>query len=304
MEHNLIISAITERIDMGSRNYGKRTSIIPVTEMAEGSVWIAYECDGQVNPNNPDDTVHLEWLITIDKLDADHLEFTFEGKQYTLNRHWQVLGTMSYGLPNPYISESARFIFYFATDQGEENDYSKLLKIREIMAKNYDEGHLWMNIPFAREALHLMKERGASIDRDKAKAFCEEVLEAPYIDEKDTPRLFLSYLDYFHCLWNSTYYEDSCTYHLLQTIDHEMTDEKFIEMTKSYRSLLFDPIQRTPQWENVIYDVERECHEILKDEPRHMGFCHRYWSVKREVLAKRGIEWKSPQAMNPRVRFD
>jgi hypothetical protein len=68
--------------------------------------------------------------------------------------------------------------------------------------------------------------------------------------------------------------------------------------------LKVDPVQATPEWEEVIYDVEKELDEELKDEPRCMGFCHSYWSAKRAALARRGIEWRSPSAMNPRVMFD
>jgi hypothetical protein len=68
--------------------------------------------------------------------------------------------------------------------------------------------------------------------------------------------------------------------------------------------LKVDPVQATPEWEKVIYEVEKEVDEELKDEPRGMGFCFSYWSAKRAALARRGIEWRSPSAMNPRVMFD
>ena len=68
--------------------------------------------------------------------------------------------------------------------------------------------------------------------------------------------------------------------------------------------LKVDPVQATPEWENVIYEVEKEVDEELKDEPRGMGFCFSYWSAKRAALARRGIEWRSPSVMNPRVMFD
>ena len=68
--------------------------------------------------------------------------------------------------------------------------------------------------------------------------------------------------------------------------------------------LKVDPVQATPEWEKVIYEVEKEVDEELKDEPRGMGFCFGYWSAKRAALARRGIEWRSPSEMNPRVIFD
>lgn len=77
------------------------------------------------------------------------------------------------------------------------------------------------------------------------------------------------------------------------------------EWCKTYQvSLKFDPVERSLEWENVICEVEAECEKLLKDERRGMGFCFSYWSTKKSVLAKRGIEWASPSAMNPRVMFD
>jgi len=35
-----------------------------------------------------------------------------------------------------------------------------------------------------------------------------------------------------------------------------------------------------------------------------MGFCFAYWAEKRNALARRGIEWRSPSRMNPGVMFD
>ncbi len=71
------------------------------------------------------------------------------------------------------------------------------------------------------------------------------------------------------------------------------------------RFLKYDPVEDTPEYKAIEEQVEREILEELGDEPQgYMGFCHRYWSVKRYVLARHGIEWRSPAMMNPRVLFD
>lgn len=306
MEQKLIICSITERIDMGSNHYSTHTTYIPVEEMKMGETYIAYECDGQPNPEDADYTVHLKWLLTLDELTDDYLEFTLDDRKYTLNRQWQVLGTLSYGIPNARISETVRFILFFATDEGGGLDNMRLLKLGKQMASNAEEGELWKNIPLAREAMHLLKDRWKGIDEEQAKKFCEMVLKKQMLDDKDVPRLFLSYLDYFHYLWNSTYYDNNLTYHLLRALDPNFSDADFIESERSYRSrsLAYDPVQRTARWEEIIFDVEEEVDSLLKNEPRCMGFCHLYWSTKRQVLEKYGIEWRSPSAMNPRVMFD
>ena len=51
--------------------------------------------------------------------------------------------------------------------------------------------------------------------------------------------------------------------------------------------------------------MEKETDEAIgRNAPRGMGFCFLYWSSKAAVLARRGIFWKSPHEMNPRVMFD
>lgn len=73
---------------------------------------------------------------------------------------------------------------------------------------------------------------------------------------------------------------------------------------KYHKHLLFDPVERTLEYETIIYEVEEEVATELKDEPRCMGFCFAYWAALRTAFAKRGIEWRSPGQMNPRVHFD
>ena len=70
-------------------------------------------------------------------------------------------------------------------------------------------------------------------------------------------------------------------------------------------SLRVDPVEYTQKWEDIYYDVEDELDRRFANAPRHMGFCFRYWSAKRELLKdKYDIEWRSPSQMNPRVMFD
>lgn len=65
-----------------------------------------------------------------------------------------------------------------------------------------------------------------------------------------------------------------------------------------------DPVEWTKAFEDVVDEVEHEVYEQLIDIPRGMGFCFAYWAARREAFQKRGIEWRSPHQMNPRVMFD
>lgn len=68
--------------------------------------------------------------------------------------------------------------------------------------------------------------------------------------------------------------------------------------------LKHDPIEWSKEYEAAIDEAEREAYASLTDTPRGMGFCFAYWPAKRAALAKRGIAWRSPQQMNPKVKFD
>lgn len=71
-----------------------------------------------------------------------------------------------------------------------------------------------------------------------------------------------------------------------------------------HRHLRFDPVERTPEWEQSIYEAEQEADRRLGNTPRGMGFCFDYWSTFRAVMAEKGIQWRSPSSMNPGVMFD
>ena len=68
--------------------------------------------------------------------------------------------------------------------------------------------------------------------------------------------------------------------------------------------LRFDEVERTEEWEAVIYEVERRCASRLRFARKGMGFCFHYWSVKQDILMGYGIEWSTPSQMNPGVMFD
>ncbi len=173
MEQVLGIINIFESIDMGIRNYGVDGSYIPLADLKRGSEWVAAQCDGQVNPNDPNDTVHLELLLKVENLTEERLEFTLNGRHRILNRQWQVLGTGSYGIPNPYISESVRNIFFFSTNDGNKDDYDRLWELGGQMSENADQGEIWKNIPLAREAMHILKDKRRCCTEDQAREFCK-----------------------------------------------------------------------------------------------------------------------------------
>lgn len=68
--------------------------------------------------------------------------------------------------------------------------------------------------------------------------------------------------------------------------------------------LKHDPIEDTPEYRAIAAELEaRIIAEI--GENSGMGYCHKYWAKKREILERDyGIKWRSPAVMNPTFRFD
>ena len=305
MEQQLYITSIRESIDMGSRDYGCETKSFPLSALKSDDKLVVSESWGQPNPADANDTIHIVWELSDMELTDDTFSFTMMGDRFLLHRYWQVLGTGSYDIPNAYISVSKRLIFYFGTEEkAKESQYDRMTELYEQITANEEVGDFWKNIPLAKEALHLMKDVAPDDDKEICKELCELVVDDTLLLDADTPRLILSFMDYWHVLNENTYKWEADTYRLIRMIDPETEEEEREEMMKQKRFLLYDPVQLTEEWEENIYEVEKELDELFKDEPRHMGFCFRYWSEKRTALARRGIDWRSPAAMNPRTRFD
>ena len=73
---------------------------------------------------------------------------------------------------------------------------------------------------------------------------------------------------------------------------------------KSRSGLKHDPIEWSRAYEEVIDEVSREADAALASHPRGMGFCFADWYHREQALRARGIAWKNPHIMNPRVMFD
>ena len=69
------------------------------------------------------------------------------------------------------------------------------------MLSNYEAGETWKNIPAAKEILYIMKEvapeRDEEINPAMRMLICERIVDNDLIDLRDTPRLYLEYLEYW-----------------------------------------------------------------------------------------------------------
>lgn len=181
------------------------------------------------------------------------------------------------------------------------------------MRENSQEMRTWKNIPLAKECVGLLQNIDDPEETPMGKALaCEAVIQQ--LPEYDVPRFVLSILRYKLELVQQSDEHDPERYPTAEEVQEEIqrledyidtdhvSDATFHE--RYHRHLKADPVERTPQWEENYYEVEKECDRRLGDTPRGMGFCFGYWSTLRQVLAERGINWKSPSQLNPGVMFD
>lgn len=311
MKQDFNIIRITTSMDMGIGNRCKFWERIEADRLIPGESFTVYNND-----------------LNVVSMNESEMEFTFTGKRFRLNKRWQVLGTPEFNIPNERISMQGRYIFFFSKDKDEVCDWHDeyMSRLIDQMNKNNYGGELWKNIPLMREIIHEFKDvapfRAVDINPVYKAHYIACMLENTYIDMRETPRLFQSlcelyrlYRDFESISDYDDYLNENFDKYYFRTIDRWIYDFAWIVndpdgnialscWNKLGGMLKVDPVQASHKWEEVIYDVETEVDKELKDEPRCMGFCFNYWSAKRAALARRGIEWRSPSAMNPKVMFD
>ena len=187
----------------------------------------------------------------------------------------------------------------------------KIVKNVDRMRDNSRKMAMHRNLPLARETLALLEELDDPEEGPLGKAYaCNAMLNE--LSEYDTPRFALELLRREKAWLEES--EEKSENLTAEDVQHEIEKlEAYIDVDglsvdefceKYGRHLRFDPVERTPRWEEIWYDVEEECDRRTKGQPRGMGFCFAYWSAKCAVLKEYGIDWKSPHMMNPRVMFD
>ena len=195
----------------------------------------------------------------------------------------------------------------------QEEIGERIVAIVNEMRENTNERYMWKNIPLAKEGLELIKQIDSPEETPKGKALaCNAIYEE--LPETNIPRFSLELLRFEleqmelsdEDMGNGNPTKDFVRYEIQRLedfidIEHVSMDD-FME--KYHRHLKFSPVERTALWEEIYYDVEVECDKELGDIPRGMGFCYGYWNTLQNVLAKRGIEWRTPKELNPRVMFD
>lgn len=98
MNQSLIITYINEYNDRGSVSCNVKTRTIPVEQLQRGEVF--------------DDV--FDRKLEVISIDEQELIFKYRGKEFSLNKEWQILGTVYFSLPNDYVQETYRMTFHLA----------------------------------------------------------------------------------------------------------------------------------------------------------------------------------------------
>lgn len=311
MKQYFIIIRIRTSMDMGVGSRYEDWAHIDIDELLPGKEFVIHECP-----------------LSIQSVDEEWLSFTFRKHAYRLNRKWQVLGTPKIGIPNEYISEQVRYVFHCGNIRScnHEWDITNAERLYREIFDNASKGMLWKNIPLVRDFIHELKDKAPfrNYQENPAGKACilQNLLKGKVLDMRDTPRLYQSlcelyrfYLDFMvdkdfdenlRSNYDRYYFRevDQLIYKYAWIIDNPKSGLAQECWDDLGGMLKVDPVQAMPEWEEVIYDVELELEEELKNEPRGMGFCYGYWSAKRAALERRGIEWNPPPLMNRGVIFD
>ena len=112
----------------------------------------------------------------------------------------------------------------------------------------------------------------------------------------------------YDILVDRNYYKDDDCFDVLDKvrgtglIDPNTIEQINDRVMKRRRSLKHDPVEMSEEYLAVIDEVEEKI-----DQNRTlwgMGSCHEIWNLKYQYLLEKGICWKSPSILNPKVMFD
>jgi len=310
MKYKVFVGYSWETNDMGIANHGTSQKEVPTEDVVPGYDLFAKTYD---HPG----------LAQVVSFDGCTLVFRHGGQTISL-QGGHTWNSPMYREDNPYIYESGGYLIMLKADadpEKEEEYTNRAVELLNQMRKNAaEEGwQVWKNIPLAREYYDILNNklpfRGKEMEPTGIVFLIDCLFLEDLLPQRDVPRLCLEFLqlrklaDAQEEQGDTTFDEvlgvqeaDKIQNQLDFYIDPHVSMEWWVEYTGAH--LLFDPVERTPKWEEIIYEVEAECDRRLQGEPRGMGFCFSYWATKQAVLAQHGIDWSSPSAMNPRVMFD
>lgn len=311
MKYKISVGCSWKTNDMGIADSGTSQKQVPRDKVVPG-----YNLFEALANDKPAKVVSFE---------DGRLVFKFLGEEATVEagHTWH---SPIFRVDNPYVYEEEGYLVTVKELKEipqEEKAVKRIISLIKKMRKNAaEEWHpVWKNIPLAREMFDLLHNAlpisGPYMDASEIIFCCDIIFLEDLLNTRDVPRLCLEFLQLRKLALEAQTADDEkfdsdavlgvqdaerIQNELDFYIDPSVSTKWWVDYVGAH--LMFDPVERTPRWEEIIYEVEKKCDKRLKGEPRGMGFCFGYWSVKRAVLSKYDISWRSPAVMNPGVMFD
>lgn len=183
-----------------------------------------------------------------------------------------------------------------------------LKKIDELLHKNFDEDKNYLSFAyhtnlFIAEAYKRMGRFSlAALYEEKALDIILKYAQILNTNDSDVIPLLQGLLR------DRNYYiNDDCQdlYDKLKAtniIEPDLLQRIFDRLRARRRTLTHDPVEMSEAYLAVIDEVEEKIDQNRTF--KGMGSCFEIWDLKQQYLLEKGIHWKSPSALNPRVMFD
>ena len=174
-----------------------------------------------------------------------------------------------------------------------EGRWSDCLRYCQDTANTYAEAHFWP------EALFYATHAHRSVRELVAQGV--QVLEnGELLDMEDSAFSMLT------CALNTA---DGITPEIEAELKKDLGADRYASVYDEVKDVKdaepeFDPVEMTPQYLAIRYELEEKIDEALEHERGYYDYCKEYWMAKRLILkAEYGIRWKSPATLNPNDEF-
>ncbi len=174
-----------------------------------------------------------------------------------------------------------------------EGRWSDCLRYCQDTADTYAEAHFWP------EALEYA-ERGHNCVRQLLKQGVQVLENGELLDLRDSA---------YSIIASALNTAEGVTPEIERELQDDIGAEDYASVLAEAKDSqenepVFDPVEKTPEYLAIRYELEEKIDEALEHERGYYDFCKEYWMAKRMILrSDYGIRWKSPAALNPNEEF-
>ncbi len=220
----------------------------------------------------------------------------------------------------PYLVKAEREAWALEKEREKNPDYPKERKLRELARKmeSYTKGsRRWKNIGLMEEAFNLTRSLSDNVldcysNKAEKAVFLNTLLNCSrWYDNVSQNIEIRTYIDgilselsdeekkkYLKTMGENSRMLEKCRLYK----DRSVSVDEFCERYEIADR--FDPIERTDEWDSVIYGLYKKVSEKLGDSNNYgRNYDSMVLKERKRYLAKYGIEWKDRIEMNPEKKY-